>query len=261
MPLRAVVTSAGEVGRTPRRGATRSQSWQVHARSLNEVAAPRPAATSLQSLLGLWPFLHEVIPFISGPESDQCRTLRAVAKLMVLRQKALSKSVSNHLNNMRDVFADIDPAFRGTDMQDASEFLLRLLDTLKDEIDARRPATNPVRDNFQYQTAESYTCTKCHESMLKRWDLGEHQLVRGRAVPPWQRDAHAAGRPSAQHAARPAQAVMSTLPRRRVLRHYQNQSAAQDADPAAEPLRLPGRRDQEDPIQCWHPEATLSLNE
>ena len=40
-----------------------------------------------------------------------------------------------------------------------------------------------------------------------------------------------------------------------------NQSAAHDADPAAEPLRLPGRRDQEDPIQCWHPEAPLSLNE
>ncbi|XP_043197641.1 ubiquitin carboxyl-terminal hydrolase 37-like [Amphibalanus amphitrite] len=124
---------------------------------------------TLQSLLGLRPFLSEMVSLISGPgESGQCRTLRAVAKLMVLRQKALSKSVSSHLNDLRDVFAEIDPAFRGTEMQDANEFLLRLLDTMKDEIDARRPTDNPVRDNFQYQTVESYMCTKCHETVLKR---------------------------------------------------------------------------------------------
>ena len=52
---------------------------------------------TLQSLLGLRPFLSEMVSLISGPESGQCRTLRAVAKLMVLRQKALSKSVSSHL--------------------------------------------------------------------------------------------------------------------------------------------------------------------
>ncbi|KAF0294222.1 Ubiquitin carboxyl-terminal hydrolase 37 [Amphibalanus amphitrite] len=124
---------------------------------------------TLQSLLGLRPFLSEMISLISGlDESGQCRTLRAVAKLMVLRQKALSKSVSSHLNDLRDVFADIDPAFRGTEMQDANEFLLRLLDTMKGEIDARRPTDNPVRDNFQYQVVESYMCTKCHETALKR---------------------------------------------------------------------------------------------
>ncbi|XP_043226569.1 ubiquitin carboxyl-terminal hydrolase 37-like [Amphibalanus amphitrite] len=68
----------------------------------------------------------------------------------------------------RDVFADIDPAFRGIEMQDANEFLLRLLDTMKEEIDARRPTDNLVRDNFQYQTVESYMCTKCHETVLKQ---------------------------------------------------------------------------------------------
>ncbi|KAF0306423.1 Ubiquitin carboxyl-terminal hydrolase 37 [Amphibalanus amphitrite] len=100
-------------------------------------------------------------------ENGQCRTLCGIAKLMVLRQKALSKSVSSHLNDLRDVFADVDPAFRGTEMQDANEFLLRLLDTMKDEIDERRSTDNPVRDNFQYQTVESYKCTKCHETVLK----------------------------------------------------------------------------------------------
>ena len=68
--------------------------------------------------------------------------------------------VTGCYSELRDVFADIDPAFRGTQMQDANEFLLRLLDTIKDEVDARRPAANPVRDNFQYQTVESYMCTK-----------------------------------------------------------------------------------------------------
>ena len=74
---------------------------------------------------------------------------------------------SRHLNELRDVFADIDPAFRGTQMQDANEFLLRLLDAIKDEVDARRPAANPVRQ-IQYQIVESYMCTKCHEMVLKR---------------------------------------------------------------------------------------------
>ncbi|KAF0301453.1 Ubiquitin carboxyl-terminal hydrolase 37 [Amphibalanus amphitrite] len=132
---------------------------------------PRPSRSNatLQSLLGLRPFLSEMVSLISDPGvSDQCRTLRAVAKLMVLRQKALSKSVFSHLNDLRDVFAEIDPAFRGIEMQDANEFLLRLLDTLKEEIDAQRPTDNPVRDNFQYQTIESYMCTKCHETVLKQ---------------------------------------------------------------------------------------------
>ncbi|XP_037077045.1 ubiquitin carboxyl-terminal hydrolase 37-like [Pollicipes pollicipes] len=125
---------------------------------------------TLQSLLGLRPFLSEMMALISGPDGGSCRTLCAVAKLMVLRQKALGKSVSSHLNDLREVFASIDPAFRGNEMQDANEFLLRLLDTIKDEIDARRPAANPVRDNFEYQTIESYMCTNCHKTVLKRQD-------------------------------------------------------------------------------------------
>ncbi|KAF0313058.1 Ubiquitin carboxyl-terminal hydrolase 37 [Amphibalanus amphitrite] len=123
---------------------------------------------TLQALLGLCPFLNDMIALHSGPESDQCRTLHAVAKLMVLRQKALSHCVSSHLSNLRDVFGDIDPAFRGTEMQDANEFLLRLLDTIKDEIDARQPSANPVRDNFQFQTMENFMCIRCQKRM-PRW--------------------------------------------------------------------------------------------
>ena len=123
---------------------------------------------TLQLLLGLRPFLSEVTSLISRPQSDQCRTLHAIAKLMTLRQKALGKSVSRHLIDLRDVFAEIDPAFRGTEMQDASEFLLRLLDAMKDEVDASVPTANPVRNNFQYRTIESCMCTKCSETVLKR---------------------------------------------------------------------------------------------
>ena len=108
----------------------------------------------LQLLLGLRPFSNEMMLLTSDPKSAQCRTLRGVARLMILRQKAISRSVSSYLNDLRDVFADIDPAFRGTEMQDANEFLLRLLDTMKDEFDARTPSDNPVRDNFLYQTVE-----------------------------------------------------------------------------------------------------------
>ena len=105
---------------------------------------------------------------IGSLEVNQSRTVRAVAKLMLLRQKALPKSVSGHFNELRDVFADIHPAFRGTQMQDANKFLFRRLDAVKDELDARQPGANPVRDNFQYQTIESYMCTRCQETVLKR---------------------------------------------------------------------------------------------
>ena len=123
---------------------------------------------TLQLLLGLRPFLSEVTSLSSRPQSDQCRTLHAIAKLITLRQKSLGKSVSRHLIDLRDVFAEIDPAFRGTEMQDASEFLLRLLDVMKDEVDASVPTANPVRNNFQYRTIESCMCTKCSETVLKR---------------------------------------------------------------------------------------------
>ena len=108
------------------------------------------------SLLGLRPFQNELMSLISRPEIDQCRTLLALTKLIALRQRARSKSVFSHLIDLRDAFSDMDPTFRDTEMQDASEFLLRLLDTMKEEIDACRPANNPVRKNFQYQTVESY---------------------------------------------------------------------------------------------------------
>ena len=105
---------------------------------------------------------------ISRPGIDQCRTLHALTKLIALRQSARSKPIFSHLIDLRDAFSDIDPAFGGTEMQDAGEFLLRLLDTMKDEIDARRPTTDPVRNNFQYQTIERYMCVKCRQTVLKR---------------------------------------------------------------------------------------------
>ena len=122
------------------------------------------------SLLGLRPFLNELMPLTAGLESGQCRTLHAVTKLIVLREKALSKAVSRQLSSLRNVFAAIDPAFCGTVMQDAKEFLLRLLDTIKAEIDTRCPTQNPVRNNFQYQFIEQYTCSKCHKIELKHQD-------------------------------------------------------------------------------------------
>ena len=90
---------------------------------------------TLQLLLGLRPFLSEMVALAPTLDDERCRTLRAVARLMELRQSARVTSISNHLNDLRDVFARIDPAFRGTEVQDANEFLLRLLDTIKEEVD------------------------------------------------------------------------------------------------------------------------------
>ena len=123
---------------------------------------------ALQSLLGLPPFLNDMVSLMSVLKNSSCRTSRAVAKLMVLRQEGLSDSVFNHLNDTRDLFGDIDHAFRGTQMQDANEFLLCLLNTIKDEISALSTTANPVRDNFQYQAVERHTCLKCRTTELKR---------------------------------------------------------------------------------------------
>ncbi|KAF0289764.1 Ubiquitin carboxyl-terminal hydrolase 37 [Amphibalanus amphitrite] len=119
----------------------------------------------LQSLFGLSPFRNDMIAQVTASKSDMCPTLHAVGKLMMFRQKALEKDIEDHLRKLRGVFTSIDPSFGGTEMQDADEFLLCLLDTMKDEC---RSAENPIRDNFQYQTVESFQCTKCHETVLKR---------------------------------------------------------------------------------------------
>ncbi|KAF0298785.1 Ubiquitin carboxyl-terminal hydrolase 37 [Amphibalanus amphitrite] len=86
---------------------------------------------------------------------------------MVLRQKALTESVATHLKQLHEVFADMDPVYGGTEMQDAGEFLLRLLGTMSDEIDACHLTDNPVREHFQHQILESKTCIKCGQTVMK----------------------------------------------------------------------------------------------
>ena len=53
-------------------------------------------------------------------------------------------------------------------MQDAIEFLLRLPDRMKNNVDARQPATDPVRDNLQLQIIETFMCRKCQRTEPKR---------------------------------------------------------------------------------------------
>lgn len=143
----------------------------------------------LQSLLGVPPFLSEMVAFLSDVlvAESSCPTLSAVAKLMELREVALSPSVNSHVESLRGVFGNIDSAFNDGQMQDASEFMIRLLDKIKEEAviyspvhSARREESrspigyaaqsdvNPVRDNFSYETLESCKCTTCHQSWLKR---------------------------------------------------------------------------------------------
>ncbi|KAF0312114.1 putative ubiquitin carboxyl-terminal hydrolase 50 [Amphibalanus amphitrite] len=138
---------------------------------------------TLQSLLGLCPFLNHMIALQSGPESDQCRTLHAAAKLMVLRQKALSNGVSSHLSDLRAVLGDIDPAFRGTERQDANEFLLRLLDTIKDEIDTRQLSANPL-NRFIFQGDESKKI-QANVNIPKLLSLNEYVADDVKRPPEW----------------------------------------------------------------------------
>ena len=179
---------------------------------------------------------------------------------MVLQQKALRESVFRHLNNLRDVLADIDPAFLGTEMQDANEFLLRLLAKTKDEIDARQSFANPVRDNSDSQTIESYICITYHETVLKR-----QERISWLANVPRRQGSEA---PTLQDALR-----LSMRPDRRELlcqhchhgeclgpRHDKSQPVAQDVYLTTEPVRLPGRGAQEDPGQRGIPQF-LSLDE
>ena len=123
---------------------------------------------ALQSLLGLPPFLNDMISLFSCMRNNHCRTLAAVTKLMLLRQMGLQKSISEYLCHLRAIFAEIDPVFFEKKMQDTSEFLVRLLSAMQTEIETGRLAANPVSDNFQYQTIESYTCIKCSETKIQR---------------------------------------------------------------------------------------------
>lgn len=154
---------------------------------------------TLQALLGVAPFVSESVATAlrlpSAPSTAHCPTLRALSTLMVLRQQARRRSVSSHVNRLREVFAAIDPAFRGSQMQDANEFLLRLLDTLKDELDAsERRLPNPVRSSFEYETQESYRCCRCGHQAQRRqanisWFVNVPRRSHDARAPPTLQDA------------------------------------------------------------------------
>ena len=140
-------------------------------------------------------------------------------------------------------------------MQDASEFLLRLLDTMKDEVDASVPTANPVRNNFQYRTIESCMCTKCSETVLKRqenicWFVRVPHR-QGNQTPTLQDAIRLSMRPDRRellcqrchHSEYIVTRKISQLPKTLILQ--------------LKPLRLPGRRFKEDPGQCRHPQVPV----
>ncbi|KAF0291981.1 Ubiquitin carboxyl-terminal hydrolase 37 [Amphibalanus amphitrite] len=118
---------------------------------------------------------------------------------------------------------------------------------MKEEIDARRPTDNPVRDNFQYQTVKSYMCTNCREIVLKRQeDIGWFVSVPRRQEPMLQDALRLSMQPDrrellCQHCRHDECRVttkISQLPRALILQLNRFRKEVEEGDPKA-PAGLP----------------------
>ncbi|KAK7076772.1 hypothetical protein SK128_022077 [Halocaridina rubra] len=89
----------------------------------------------LQSLLGLPTFLCDYRQIASELGLNQKSLFYGLSQVLYNRMKGQASGVKVSLRTIKENLERIDNSFSGFKMQDANEFLTKVLDTIKDEID------------------------------------------------------------------------------------------------------------------------------
>lgn len=99
----------------------------------------------VQSLFGLAPFVED-LQLVSAQLNLPSTSLSSgLIQVIAARMKGQVAGVKDSLKTVKENLVRVDGSFSGYKMQDANEFLTRVLDTIKDEID-RCHVTNPSPD-------------------------------------------------------------------------------------------------------------------
>ncbi|XP_037778752.1 LOW QUALITY PROTEIN: ubiquitin carboxyl-terminal hydrolase 37-like [Penaeus monodon] len=110
----------------------------------------------IQSLFGLSSFLLDYRIVASHLDMAHTSLFYGLSQVLSNRMKGQVSGVKQSLKTVKENLERVDGSFSGFKMQDANEFLTRVLDTIKDEID-RCHMTTPSPD--RPSGSQSLTCT------------------------------------------------------------------------------------------------------
>ncbi|XP_071519473.1 ubiquitin carboxyl-terminal hydrolase 37-like isoform X1 [Panulirus ornatus] len=113
----------------------------------------------IQSLFGLPSFMGDYRLVASQLSMPQTSLSFGLSQVLSSRMKGQVSGVKQSLKTVKENLERVDGSFSGFKMQDANEFLTRVLDTVKDEID-RCHMTTPSPDRFVHSEAHTATSKK-----------------------------------------------------------------------------------------------------
>lgn len=119
----------------------------------------------LQALFGIPMVVKALLEFDKQfNDSLQDGVLSTVLRLLKERSQNPKRADSFEplLRRVKEAVVKKTKSFEGSAMQDAHEFLVKLLDCLRDDSDhLSKSGSNPVDHNFKYELKEMYTCNQC----------------------------------------------------------------------------------------------------
>lgn len=160
-----------------------------------EIGFPNPPGSNrcwmnatLQMLLGMDVFVEQLEQSCWRDErTGQSAVLRAFFDVVRLRKYGRRNSLFSALRRLSHSLGALDSMFISDRQQDATEFLVRLLDLFReqysvterctlrelqlDNVPAQRTeAQNPVSENVEFRLKETYCCDTCGETSSKSQD-------------------------------------------------------------------------------------------
>lgn len=109
----------------------------------------------LQSLLGLPTFLCDYRQIASELGVNTNSLFYGLSQVLYSRMKGQASGVKLSLRTVKENLERIDGSFSGFKMQDANEFLTKILDIIKDEIDVCHASRSPSSSTVKVKSRES----------------------------------------------------------------------------------------------------------
>jgi len=149
---------------------------------------------TLQMLLGMEPFMEELECFcLRRDQNNRCEVLQSFFEVMKYRRWRRRWSLRSALRHLFHSLGMLDAMFLSDRQQDATEFLLRLLDLFREQFHSSKSdfglqgssamqrfpsggrlgadsVHSPVCDNIEFCLKEMYCCTNCSESTTRCQD-------------------------------------------------------------------------------------------
>ncbi|XP_068231534.1 ubiquitin carboxyl-terminal hydrolase 37-like [Palaemon carinicauda] len=118
----------------------------------------------LQSLLGLPTFLCDYRQIASELGLNSTSLFYGLSQVLYSRMKGQATGLKLSLRTVKENLERIDGSFSGFKMQDANEFLTKILDVIKDEIDRCYASQSPVSKTTKIESHDKLACSSAEDT-------------------------------------------------------------------------------------------------